>query len=178
MLKSVGSSYVIYFLFKNIQHIKGHYYFSDTKTICSACLNSRKEIPIGRILTHCIREKIGHPLEANVPICIIVWTLLCFGSNVTEFFPRGHVNNKPALIQIMSWHRTGNRPFSEPIVAWFVDAYIPHSTLMSPCRPWLCKMSWYILVTTRYILYVWLGFFWGDTVDVRYQGIRGTGIFY
>ena len=34
-----------------------------------------------------------------------------------NLFPRGLINNKPALIQLMAYHQTGNKPLSEPIIA-------------------------------------------------------------
>ena len=30
--------------------------------------------------------------------------------------PKSQINNKPALIQIMAWHRTGSKPLSEPMM--------------------------------------------------------------
>ena len=31
--------------------------------------------------------------------------------------PKGPIDNKPALVQIMAWHWPGAKPFSEPVVA-------------------------------------------------------------
>ena len=37
--------------------------------------------------------------------------ILYFDSNFTEvFFPTGLINNKPALVQMMAWRRTGLEP--------------------------------------------------------------------
>ena len=33
-----------------------------------------------------------------------------------NFFPNGQINNIPTLIQIMAWHRPGNKPLSEPMM--------------------------------------------------------------
>ena len=33
-----------------------------------------------------------------------------------EFVPRGPMNNIPALVQIMPWHRPGDKPLSEPMM--------------------------------------------------------------
>ena len=41
-----------------------------------------------------------------------------------KFVPNGPINNIPALVQIMVWHRIGNKPLSEPKVTQFHDAYI------------------------------------------------------
>ena len=32
-----------------------------------------------------------------------------------KFVPRDPIDNIPALVQIMTWHRTGNKPLSEPM---------------------------------------------------------------
>ena len=36
------------------------------------------------------------------------------------------INNIPALVQIMAQHQTGDKPLSEPMVAWITDAYTRH----------------------------------------------------
>ena len=33
-----------------------------------------------------------------------------------KIVPKGPINNIPALVQIMAWHRPGNRPLSEPML--------------------------------------------------------------
>ena len=33
------------------------------------------------------------------------------------FVPRGPINNIPSLVQIMAWHRPGEKPLSEPMMA-------------------------------------------------------------
>ena len=33
-----------------------------------------------------------------------------------KFVPEGQINNIPALVQIMAWHRPGDKPLSEPIM--------------------------------------------------------------
>ena len=33
-----------------------------------------------------------------------------------KFVPNGPINNIPALVQIMAWHRPGDKPLSEPMV--------------------------------------------------------------
>ena len=48
-----------------------------------------------------------------------------------KFVPDGPINNIPALVQIMAWRRTGDKPLSEPMMAQFNDAYMRHSASMS-----------------------------------------------
>ena len=48
-----------------------------------------------------------------------------------KFFPKGPINNIPALVQIMAWRRTGDKPLSEPMMTQFNDAYMCHLASMS-----------------------------------------------
>ena len=34
-----------------------------------------------------------------------------------KFVPRGPINNKPLLVQIMAWRQSGNKLLSEPMMA-------------------------------------------------------------
>ena len=48
-----------------------------------------------------------------------------------KFIPKSLINNIPALVQIMVWRRTGDRPLYEPMMTRFNDAYMRHSASMS-----------------------------------------------
>ena len=41
-----------------------------------------------------------------------------------KFVPKGPINNKSALVQVMALCRTGDKPLPEPMLAQFTDAYI------------------------------------------------------
>ena len=43
------------------------------------------------------------------------------------------INIKSALIQTMAWHRTSEKPISEPIMALFTDAYVHYSSSELMC---------------------------------------------
>ena len=43
-----------------------------------------------------------------------------------KFVLRGAIDSEPALIQVMAWRRTGDKPFPEPMMTLFTDAYIRH----------------------------------------------------
>ena len=34
-----------------------------------------------------------------------------------KFGPKGPINNKPSLVEIMAWHQTGNKPLVQPVMA-------------------------------------------------------------
>ena len=38
--------------------------------------------------------------------------------------PMSPIDNQPALVQVMAWHRTGDKPLSGPMATQFIDAYI------------------------------------------------------
>ena len=50
-----------------------------------------------------------------------------------KFVPHGPINNWiiPELVQIMAWRQSGNKPLSEPMMAYVADAYMHHSSWMS-----------------------------------------------
>ena len=57
-----------------------------------------------------------------------VWILIKIS---LKFVPKGPINNSPALVQIMAWCPTGDKPFSEPVLVSFGDAYMRLSASMS-----------------------------------------------
>ena len=59
----------------------------------------------------------GHNFAEEVFKCIFwnenVWISLKIS---LKFVPRGQINNFPALVPIMAWHRPGDKPLSEPMM--------------------------------------------------------------
>ena len=43
-----------------------------------------------------------------------------------KFIPKGPIDYKSALVQVMAWHRTGKKPSPESMLTQFTDAYIRH----------------------------------------------------
>ena len=43
-----------------------------------------------------------------------------------KFVPKDPVDNKSALVQVMAWHRTGDKPLAETILKQFTETYIRH----------------------------------------------------
>ena len=54
------------------------------------------------------------------------WKLLILIQISLKFVPRGPLSNNPALVQIMAWCRTGDKPLSEPKMAPGTGAYVQH----------------------------------------------------
>ena len=43
-----------------------------------------------------------------------------------KFVPTSPIDNTPALVQVMAWRQTGDKPLSEPMLTRFTDAYKRH----------------------------------------------------
>ena len=55
---------------------------------------------------------------------ILVNETLCIWITISlKFVPKGQHDNNLALVQIMAWHRIGDKPLSEPMLTWFTDKY-------------------------------------------------------
>ena len=42
------------------------------------------------------------------------------------FVPKGPIDNKWALVQVMAWRRIGDKPLPEPMLIQFTDTYMRH----------------------------------------------------
>ena len=43
-----------------------------------------------------------------------------------KFIPKGPIDNKAALVQVMPWRRIVDKPLPEPMLIPFTDAYMRH----------------------------------------------------
>ena len=43
-----------------------------------------------------------------------------------KLIPKIPIDNKPALVQVMAWRRTGDKPWPEPMMIQFTDDYMQH----------------------------------------------------
>ena len=43
-----------------------------------------------------------------------------------NFVPKGPTDNKSALVRVMAWRRTGDKPFHQPMLTQFINAYKRH----------------------------------------------------
>ena len=43
-----------------------------------------------------------------------------------KFVPKGSIDKNSALIQVMAWRRTGDKPLPEAMMTQFTDAYMRH----------------------------------------------------
>ena len=83
-------------------------------------------------LTHLPLEKMVAILADDIFNCIFlnendriqIWISL-------NYVPRSQIDKKPALVQVMAWRRTGDKPLPEPTMTQFIDAYMRHWGEMS-----------------------------------------------
>ena len=81
-----------------------------------------------------------------------VWISIKFSLNL---IPKGPIDNNPALVQLMAWHRAGDKPLSEPMLVMLLTHICVtwpqwvHSTKWKPlkaCRmPRLWQIKWFDL---------------------------------
>ena len=43
-----------------------------------------------------------------------------------KFVPKCPIDNKPALVRVMAWRCTDDKPLAEPILFQFTEAYMRH----------------------------------------------------
>ena len=43
-----------------------------------------------------------------------------------KYVPRGLIDNKPALVQVMAWHQSGDKPLPGPMITQFTDTHMWH----------------------------------------------------
>ena len=48
-----------------------------------------------------------------------------------DFVSNGPIENMPAMVQVMAWRRTGDKPLSEPVMTEFNNTYMHHLALVS-----------------------------------------------
>ena len=59
--------------------------------------------------------------------CIFMNEKFCISNQISlRFVPKGPIDYKSALVQVMSWHQTGVKPLPEPMLTQFTSAYMRH----------------------------------------------------
>ena len=82
--------------------------------------------------------------------------------------PRSPIDNKPALVQVMAWHPTGNKPFSEPMRTQFTDIYVVQRVdeFMDKVHQWYGILLWW---RQGWVLVDWLLQFWAQIWNKRLE---------
>ena len=67
----------------------------------------------------------GRHFADNLFKCIFVNEKFCISIRISlKFVPKGPINNKSALVQVMAWRQTSDKPLPEPMMTQFTDAFI------------------------------------------------------
>ena len=69
----------------------------------------------------------GRHFAADISKCIFMYENFVISNKMSlKIVPFGPINNIPALVRIMDWHRIGDKRLSEPMLIRFTDAYMRH----------------------------------------------------
>ena len=55
-----------------------------------------------------------------------VWISITTCTFSLKFIPKGSIDYKSALVQVVAWHQTGEKPLPESMLTQFTDAYKRH----------------------------------------------------
>ena len=106
----------------------------DLRASWCICTSSKRD---HKWLTHWGRNKIDAISQTTFSNAI------SFNENVwipikisLKFVPKGRINNIPALVLIMAWRRTGDKPSSEPMIV----SLLTHICVTRP--QWVKVMTW------------------------------------
>ena len=59
--------------------------------------------------------------------CIFMNEKFCISIQISlKVVPNGLINNELALVQVMAWRRTGDKPLTELLLTQFTEAYMRH----------------------------------------------------
>ena len=76
---------------------------------------------------HRLGDKVAAILADDVFKCIFLNENYEFPIPISlQFVPRSPIDNKPALVQVMTWRPTADKPLPEPMMNNFTDAYMRH----------------------------------------------------
>ena len=69
----------------------------------------------------------GRHFADDIFKCIFGYEKFCILIKMSlKFVPEDLIDNNPALFKIMARRRIGDKPLSEPMLTWFIDAYMRH----------------------------------------------------
>ena len=104
-------------------------------------------------LTHCLRDKIGTILQTTLSNTISLMKILIKISQ--KFVPKGPIINTPALVQIMAWHRPGDKSLSGPMLgkSWRIYASLGLNELTFDIWPW--PFGWTSLLSMVMVISWW-----------------------
>ena len=120
----------------------------------AVCVQYRGHIGVGNQLNTLRPRQNGRHFADDIFKCISVNENVCILIKISlKFVPKGPINNIQALVQVMAWRRSGDKPLSEPMmVSWLTHICVtrpqwvkcaPQAVTLqqapSPCLHWHVK---------------------------------------
>ena len=100
-------------------------------TICQhyfrQCLSTKLMQYWGIPTTSYVLRQNDRHLQTHFQMYFLDRNVLCFDSNFIKVNLKVFVDNNSALIQIMAWHRRGDKPLPGAMTDYFTDADMRHS---------------------------------------------------
>ena len=79
---------------------------------------------ICQVLNSSLPEQNDCHFEDNIFKCIFMNGKVCLWIQISlKFVPKGPIDNKSMLVQVMAWRRGGDKPLTEPMLTRFTDTY-------------------------------------------------------
>ena len=114
----------------NIKELVSQYFI--TKRAKSHVQHSRSFVPLShRLEAQWVNSsppgQNGRHFADDIFRCIFLIEKFCILIRISlKFVPKGPIDNKWALVQVMAWRRIDDKPLPEPIPTQFTDAYMRH----------------------------------------------------
>ena len=113
--------------------------FQRTWAVCDG-------VDVSLLITHWGREKMVVISSIDIFKCIFLNEKIFISIKISlKFVAEWPVDNKAALVQMMAWRRIGDKPLSEPMMAWLTDASMRPSGSM---RYHPMRQTWYNIIIT------------------------------
>ena len=113
----------------------------------------------------------GRHFADDIFRCISVNELFCILIKISlKCVPFGRIDNSPALVRMMAWCRIRDNPLSEPMMAYFNDAYMRHSASISYFIIHRINGTHGDVTQTKIVMLI------KDTLSVRWTGYRDNSL--
>ena len=87
-------------------------------------------VVLRRLTSHWIGKYLQHNgrhFADDIFKCTFMNEKFCISIQISlKFVPKGSIDNKSALVQVMAWRLTGDEPLPGPMLTQFTDAYMRH----------------------------------------------------
>ena len=108
-------------MYEHLQYIP---WFMHSVVLCFVlCVISSCRICAFHFLTHWGQNKMADILQTTFCNSFYWIKMVIFYSIFTDTCSKDPISRMPALVQIMAWRLSGDKPLSDPMMAQFIDTY-------------------------------------------------------